>query len=234
MKKTILAISIILIVFTAFSQENTPTTLYGCFEYFDKIFTEEEKEILKNWDSPDSIYTPITYGAPNDFISQTAAYKEGKLKFIWKNRGLYSNIVPDGYPSIHFESYPGMIYRSYYYLLKYGDCRWDFLLKAYMPWALSSEYRDTGILKTIYPDNIDDADLQKTYFYSCTFYKEKVLDTILFFKNNLNETYIYSFAYSWRKIPEKDFDYLLNNQTDSQIQAYFDELFKDSPFIGGL
>ena len=223
-----------LIMIPVFSQTNTPTTLYGCFAYFDEVFTEEEKTILKNLDSPDSIYTPITYGAPNDFISQTAAYKEGKLKFIWKNRELYSNIVPDGYPSIHFESYPGMIYRSYYYLLKYGDCRWDFLLKAYAPYDLAWEYRKTGFLKTVYPDCITNDDLKASYVYSFNYFSERVFDIILFFKNDLDETYIYSFAYSWRKIPEKDFDDFINGHSEISLQAYFDELFKDSPFIGGL
>ena len=235
-KKQIIAFLLTaLLIFPLFAQElTTPTTLYGCFEYFDKVFTEKEKEALKKIDNPSSIYTSVSYGIPNTFINQTAAYKNGKLNFIWKNRELYSNIVPDGYPGIHFEDYPGMIYRSYYYLLKYGDCRWDFLLKAYAPTTFTWKYEDTGILTTVYPDNITNEDLQYSRGYECNYFSERVYDTILFFKNNLNETYIYSFAYSWRKIPEKDFDELIKTDNYAFFLDYFDELFKDSPFIGGL
>lgn len=234
MKKIIVVLIMIEIFVSVFSQESKPTTLYGCFEYFDEVFTEKEKEALKKIDKPSSIYTSVSYGIPNTFINQTPAYKNGKLNFIWKNRELYSNIVPKGYPGIHFEDYPGMIYRSYYYLLKYGDCRWDFILKAYAPTTFAWEYEDTGVLRTIYPDNISDSDLKYSRGYECNYFLEKVYDTILFFKNSLNETYVYSFAYSWRKIPEKDFDELIKTDNYTSFLAYFDELFKDSPFIGGL
>ena len=236
MKKQITTFLIaVLLIFPLFAQElTTPTTLYGCFEYFDEVFTEEEKTKIKSFESPYSFCSQNFFVGRNDYLSKTAAYREGKLNFRWKNRELWSNTIPEGYPGIHFEDYPDMIYRSYYYLLKYGDCRWDFILKAYSPSTYHREYEDTGIIRTIYPDNIDNADLQKTYYYSCTYYKEKVLDTILFFKNDLNETYIYSFAYSWRKIPEKDFDELIKTDNYVFFISYFDELFKDSPFIGGL
>ncbi len=234
MKKIIVVLIMIEIFVSVFSQESKPTTLYGCFEYFDEVFTEKEKEALKKIDKPSSIYTSVSYGIPNTFINQTAAYKNGKLNFIWKNRELYSNIVPEGYPGIHFEDYPGMIYRSYYYLLKYGDCRWDFILKAYAPTTFAWEYEDTGVLRTIYPDNITNDDLKASYSWHFTYYFEDVWDTILFFKNSSNETYVYSFAYSWRKIPEKDFDDFIGGRSEISLQTYFDELFKDSPFIGGL
>ena len=236
MKKQIIAFLLTaILIFPLFAQElTTPTTLYGCFEYFDKVFTEKEKEALKKLDNPSSIYTSVSYGIPNTFINQTTAYKNGKLKFIWKNRELYSNIVPDGYPGIHFEDYPGMIYRSYYYLLKYGDCRWDFILKAYAPTTFAWEYEDTGILRTVYPDNITNDDLKASHVWNFNYLSEDVWDTILFFKNDLNETYIYSFAYSWRKIPEKDFDDFIDGHSEIPFQNYFDELFKDSAFIGGL
>ncbi len=233
MKKAVVAFILIIILLPAFSQEiNTPTTLYGCFEYFDEVFTEEEKEALKNLDT--NTQFPLMLKIPY-FIRKTAAYKEGKLDFIdYRNKDLTTNTIPKGYPGVHFESYPGMIYRSYYYLLKYGDCRWDFLLKVYAPMTLYWEYGKTGVLRTVYPDNITNDDLKVTKEYSFNYYSERVFDTILFFKNSLNETYIYSFAYSWRKIPEKDFDDFINGHSEISLQAYFDELFKDSPFIGGL
>ena len=220
-------------LFPLFAQEiTTPTTLYGCFEYFDKVFTKEEKEALKNLDTntQDFLYlsSKLRY-----FIKNTTAYKEGKLDFInYRNKNLTTNTIPEGYPGVHFEDYPGMIYRSYYYLLKYGDCRWDFLLKAYSPTTFAWEYERTGVLITIYPDNITNNDLKASHDWSFNYFSETVWDTILFFKNDLNETYIYSFAYSWRKIPVKDFDNLINGQIS--FKTYFDELFKDSPFIGGL
>ena len=234
MKKNIATISLMLLFCSLFSQTSTPTTLYGCFEYFDEVFTEEEKATIKNFDSPYLFCFQNFFIGRNDYLCQTSAYKEGKLNFVNDNKKLKTNLIPDGYPGIHFEDYPGMIFRSYYYLLKYGDCRWDFILKAYAPTTFTWKYEDTGVLATVYPDNISDSDLKYSRGYECNYFLEKVYDTVLFFKNNLNETYIYSFAYSWRKIPEEDFDYLLNNKTDSQMQAYFDELFKDSPFIGGL
>ena len=232
MKKTIVAVALILIMFPIFSQNKTPTTLYGCFKYFDEVFTEEEKANLINLDTNTRFSFTLNI---NYFIKTTTAFKEGKIDFLnGINKELMSNIIPEGYPGIHFEDYTGMIYKSYYYLLKYGDCRWDFLLKAYTPTTLYWEYDKTGVLRTVYPDNITNDDLKIAKEYRFNYYSERVFDTILFFKNSLNETYIYSFAYSWRKIPENDFDDFINGRSEISLQAYFDELFKDSPFIGGL
>ena len=232
MKKIIATISLLLIICSLFSKDKTPTTLYGCFAYFDEVFTEEEKTNLINLDTKTRISLTLNI---NYFIKTTKAYKEGKLDFLNEiNKELMSNIVPKGYPGLHFEDYTGMIYKSYFYLLKCDDCRWDFLLKAYAPMTLYWEYGKTGVLRTVYPDNITNDDLKVTKEYSFNYYSERVFDTILFFKNSLNETYIYSFAYSWRKIPEKDFDDFINGHSEISLQTYFDELFKDSPFIGGL
>lgn len=236
MKKQITTFLIaVLLIFPLFAQElTTPTTLYGCFEYFDEVFTEEEKTKIKSFESPYSFCSQNFFVGRNDYLSKTAAYREGKLNFINDNKKLKTNLIPDGYPGIHSEDYPDMIFRSYYYLLKYGDCRWDFILKAYAPTTFTWRYEDTGILATVYPDNIADNDLKYSRGYECNYFLEKVYDTILFFKNSLNETYVYSFAYSWRKIPEKDFDELIKTDNYVFFISYFDELFKDSPFIGGL
>ena len=232
MKKNIATISLMLLFCSLFSQTSTPTTLYGCFEYFDEVFTEEEKANLINLDTNTRISLTLNI---NYFIKTTKAYKEGMLDFLSGiNKELMSNIVPEGYPGLHFEDYTGMIYNSYFYLLKYDDSRWDFILKTYAPMALYWEYKKNGVLRTVYPDNITNDDLKVAKDYRFNYYSERVFDTILFFKNDLNETYIYSFAYSWRKIPEKDFDNFINGHSEISLQAYFDELFKDSPFIGGL
>ena len=54
MKKLITSLLLAaLLIFPMFAQEiTTPTTLYSCFEYFDEVFTEEEKATIKNYDDP--------------------------------------------------------------------------------------------------------------------------------------------------------------------------------------